>query len=131
MARPPRKTPPACSAASNRKPCPVSRRRDRSRMIPPSPVPQPHLPSRPASKRLRPVQRTLHLWRESSDSPALVYSSGPLTFLVKRCALTQTGASMAAKKKKSQEPLVVSSKVKAALKDMGCNTAGDALDGLN
>jgi len=29
------------------------------------------------------------------------------------------------------EMLLVSSKVKAMLKDAGCNTAGDALDGLN
>jgi hypothetical protein len=36
-----------------------------------------------------------------------------------------------AKSKKQSEPLVVASKAKAALKDMGCNTAGDALDGLN
>lgn len=32
---------------------------------------------------------------------------------------------------KKMEPLVVSSKVKAALKGHKCNTAGDALDGLN
>jgi hypothetical protein len=32
---------------------------------------------------------------------------------------------------KKQEQLVVGSKVKAALKKMGCNTASDALDGLN
>ena len=32
---------------------------------------------------------------------------------------------------KSMEPLFVSSKVKAAIKAAGCNTAGDALDGLN
>jgi histone H3/H4 len=36
---------------------------------------------------------------------------------------------MAAKKK--SEPLIVQSKAKAALKSMGCNTAGDALDALN
>jgi hypothetical protein len=36
---------------------------------------------------------------------------------------------MAAKKK--MEPLIVASKAKAALKTMGCNTAGDALDALN
>ena len=29
------------------------------------------------------------------------------------------------------EMLLVSSKVKAALKDKGCNTSSDALDGLN
>jgi hypothetical protein len=29
------------------------------------------------------------------------------------------------------EMLLVASKVKAMLKDAGCNTAGDALDGLN
>ena len=40
---------------------------------------------------------------------------------------------MAAKKKakKSNEMLVVGSKVKAALKDAGCNVSGDALEGLN
>jgi hypothetical protein len=32
---------------------------------------------------------------------------------------------------KKMEPLVVSSKAKAILKKGGCNTAGDALDGLN
>ena len=34
-------------------------------------------------------------------------------------------------KKNGSEPLVVGSKVKAQLKEAGCNTAGDALDGLN
>ena len=33
--------------------------------------------------------------------------------------------------KKSMEVLLVGSKVRAAIKDAGCNTAGDALDGLN
>lgn len=37
------------------------------------------------------------------------------------------GASMA----KPGEMLLVSSKVRALIKDAGCNTAGDALDGLN
>jgi histone H3/H4 len=32
---------------------------------------------------------------------------------------------------KPTEMLLVSSKVKAMIKDAGCNTAGDALDGLN
>ena len=32
---------------------------------------------------------------------------------------------------KPAEMLLVSSKVRAMLKDAGCNTAGDALDGLN
>ena len=36
-----------------------------------------------------------------------------------------------AKKGKKQESLVVGSKAKALLKKAGCNTAGDALDGLN
>lgn len=39
-----------------------------------------------------------------------------------------------AKKGKSAAPtemLLVSSKVRAMIKDLGCNTAGDALDGLN
>ena len=35
------------------------------------------------------------------------------------------------KKKDSGEMYLVASKVKAALKGAGCNTAGDALDGLN
>jgi hypothetical protein len=39
-------------------------------------------------------------------------------------------ASMA-KKGKGSDPLIVASKAKAALKGLGCNTAGDALDGLN
>jgi len=34
-------------------------------------------------------------------------------------------------KGKKMEPLVVTSKAKAALKKAGCNTAGDAMDGLN
>jgi len=34
-------------------------------------------------------------------------------------------------KKQAQEPLVIASKAKAALKKYGCNVAGDALDGLN
>ena len=36
-----------------------------------------------------------------------------------------------AKKKKGKEMLVIASKAKAFLKKSGCNTAGDALDGLN
>ena len=36
-----------------------------------------------------------------------------------------------AAKSKSQESLLVSSKIKALLKKAGCNTAGDALEGLN
>ena len=46
---------------------------------------------------------------------------------------------MAAKKRKSpkkkaaanNEVLVVSSKIKAAIKDAGCNTSGDAIEGIN
>ena len=45
---------------------------------------------------------------------------------------------MANKKKKptkrkssNKEVLVVSSKIKAALKQAGCNTSGDAIDGIN
>lgn len=38
---------------------------------------------------------------------------------------------MAAKKKKTQEPLVIASKAKAVLKDAGCNTSGDAFEALN
>jgi hypothetical protein len=33
--------------------------------------------------------------------------------------------------RKPAEPLIVASKAKAVLKAAGCNTAGDALDGLN
>ncbi len=33
--------------------------------------------------------------------------------------------------KKKMEPIIVNSKAKAILKKAGCNTAGDALDGLN
>lgn len=36
-----------------------------------------------------------------------------------------------AKKGKAAEPLIVASKAKAALKRLGCNTAGDALDALS
>jgi histone H3/H4 len=32
---------------------------------------------------------------------------------------------------KKMEPLVIASKAKAVLKKGGCNTAGDALEGLN
>lgn len=32
---------------------------------------------------------------------------------------------------KKMEPVVVGSKAKAELKKLGCNTAGDALEGLN
>ena len=37
---------------------------------------------------------------------------------------------MAAKAKK-QEPLIIASKAKGVLRELGCNTAGDALDALN
>jgi histone H3/H4 len=33
--------------------------------------------------------------------------------------------------KKKMEPLIIASKAKALLKKSGCNTAGDAFDGLN
>lgn len=33
--------------------------------------------------------------------------------------------------KMKMEPLIVASKAKAVLKKAGCNTSGDALDGLN
>lgn len=36
-----------------------------------------------------------------------------------------------AKKGKAKESLVVGSKVKALMKKAGCNTSGDALEGLN
>lgn len=38
---------------------------------------------------------------------------------------------MAKKKGKSSEPLIIASKAKAVLKKAGCNTASDAMDGLN
>lgn len=40
-------------------------------------------------------------------------------------------AKKAAKKSESKEMLLVGSKVKGLIKDAGCNTAGDALEGLN
>ena len=40
-------------------------------------------------------------------------------------------AKKSAKSGKKMEPIVVASKAKAQLKKMGCNTAGDAMDGLN
>ena len=36
-----------------------------------------------------------------------------------------------AKAKAPTEVVLVASKIKSAIKDAGCNTAGDALDGLN
>jgi histone H3/H4 len=33
--------------------------------------------------------------------------------------------------KKTLEPIIVASKAKAILKAAGCNTSGDAIDGLN
>jgi hypothetical protein len=41
------------------------------------------------------------------------------------------GKKVAAKKSANKEMLLVGSKVKAAIKEANCNTAGDALDGLN
>lgn len=38
---------------------------------------------------------------------------------------------MADKAKKRTEPLIIASKAKAFLKEAGCNTSGDALEGLN
>ena len=32
---------------------------------------------------------------------------------------------------KKQEPLIIASKAKAVLKKAGCNTSGDALEGVN
>jgi hypothetical protein len=46
-------------------------------------------------------------------------------------AKAKNGKKAAAKKSASKEMLLVGSKVKAAIKDADCNTAGDALDGLN
>ena len=44
---------------------------------------------------------------------------------------TASRSTKAAPKGKSQEVLLVGSKVKAAIKQAGCNTGGDAIDGLN
>jgi len=41
------------------------------------------------------------------------------------------GKKVAAKKGGNKEMLLVGSKVKAAIKEANCNTAGDALEGLN
>jgi hypothetical protein len=41
------------------------------------------------------------------------------------------GKRSAAKKGGNKEMLLVGSKVKAAIKEANCNTAGDALEGLN
>lgn len=38
---------------------------------------------------------------------------------------------VATSKKKTQEVLLVGSKVKATIKEANCNTGGDAIDGLN
>lgn len=38
---------------------------------------------------------------------------------------------MAKSSKKKMEPLIVTSKAKGILKKHGCNTASDAMDGLN
>jgi histone H3/H4 len=46
-------------------------------------------------------------------------------------AKAKNGKKAAAKKSANKEMLLVGSKVKAAIKDADCNTAGDALDGLN
>lgn len=46
-----------------------------------------------------------------------------------RLDLTFKGGPMAKGGKK--EPIIVTSKAKAILKKAGCNTAGDAMDGLN
>lgn len=37
----------------------------------------------------------------------------------------------ASRKKQPAEVLLVGSKVKAAIRDQGCNTGGDAIEGLN
>lgn len=49
----------------------------------------------------------------------------------KKGAATTTTTTAARKSTKSREVLAVASKVKAALKSSGCNTAGDAMEGLN
>ncbi len=46
-------------------------------------------------------------------------------------AKAKKGKGAAAAPKGPTEMLLVSSKVRGILKDAGCNTAGDALDGLN
>lgn len=49
----------------------------------------------------------------------------------KATAKRTTAKRTTTKKKASGEMLLVGSKVKAALKNSGCNVAGDALEGLN
>ena len=44
---------------------------------------------------------------------------------------TKKKAAPKKKKKAPVEVLLVGSKVKAAIKDAGCNTGGDAIEGLN
>jgi histone H3/H4 len=46
-------------------------------------------------------------------------------------AKAKKGGKAAGKAAKPVEMLLVSSKVRGMIKDAGCNTAGDALDGLN
>ncbi len=46
-------------------------------------------------------------------------------------AKAKTGKAAPAGAGAPKEMLLVASKVKAMIKDAGCNTAGDALDGLN
>ena len=48
----------------------------------------------------------------------------------KKKATTKRGTT-AKRSSKSKEVLAVASKVKAALKSSGCNTSGDAIEGLN
>jgi len=53
--------------------------------------------------------------------------AGPVIIIIRRDGNTQEENDMA----KKMDPLVIASKAKAILKKSGCNTAGDALDGLN
>jgi histone H3/H4 len=46
-------------------------------------------------------------------------------------AKAKKAAKAAPRKSAPTEVLLVGSKVRAAIKDAGCNTAGDAIDGLN
>jgi hypothetical protein len=49
----------------------------------------------------------------------------------KKTVAPRTGASSKKAAPSTNEVLLVGSKVKAAIKGAGCNTAGDAIEGLN
>ena len=63
-------------------------------------------------------------------APKLVHTKVAIQ-IAKGAIMSTTTKKTKPKKKPSTEMLLVGSKVKAALKDSGCNVAGDALEGLN